>query len=98
MIGYRFLSVVEEEVAESMEFYESRDPGLHFKFQEELYQIITILRSSPLIGRIVEEEFRSFPLPKFPFSVVYKIESDSIVILAVAHHSRRPGYWKSRVS
>lgn len=98
MIAYRFLSVAEEEVSESMEFYETRDAGLGLRFQDELSRIVRLLRHSPKIGPPVDDKFRSFPLDKFPFTVVYGIESDSLVIVAVAHHSRKPGYWKSRVS
>jgi plasmid stabilization system protein ParE len=35
-------------------------------------------------------------LDRFPFTVVYQIEEDEIVILALAHMSRRPGYWSRR--
>ena len=37
-------------------------------------------------------------LRKFRFSLLYSIEKDSLLILAVAHHSRRPRYWVHRVS
>jgi hypothetical protein len=32
-------------------------------------------------------------LEPYPFSVVYVIRGDEVVIIAVAHHKRRPGYW-----
>lgn len=44
MIGYRFLSVAEQEVSESMEFYEAREAGLSLRFQDELSRIIRLLR------------------------------------------------------
>ncbi len=37
-------------------------------------------------------------LRKFHYSLIYTIERDGLLILAVAHHSRRPGYWVGRVS
>jgi tRNA(Ile)-lysidine synthase TilS/MesJ len=34
---------------------------------------------------------------RFPYAVIYRIASDgSIRVLAVAHHRRRPGYWRAR--
>jgi hypothetical protein len=33
---------------------------------------------------------------RFPFSLIYRVDRDTIAILAVAHHSRRPGYWRRR--
>jgi toxin ParE1/3/4 len=35
---------------------------------------------------------------KFPYGILYTIEPDYILILAVMHCSRKPGYWKSRRS
>jgi len=37
-------------------------------------------------------------LRKFRCSLIFTIEKDGLLILAVAHHSRRPGYWVGRVS
>ena len=33
---------------------------------------------------------------RFPFNIVYEIRQTEIVIVAVAHHKRRPGYWSQR--
>ena len=39
---------------------------------------------------------RRYLMKHFPYSLVYTVSSEEIRILAVAHHSRRPGYWASR--
>ena len=33
---------------------------------------------------------------RFPLGVLYRIDPDEIVILAVMHLSRRPDYWHGR--
>ncbi len=53
-------------------------------------------RSEPLIAPIFEKEYRKIKVGKFRVSLVFRINGDEIQILAVAHHSRRPGYWKVR--
>jgi hypothetical protein len=35
-------------------------------------------------------------LSAFPFSIIYWVTDDAIIVLAVAHHRRRPGYWRGR--
>ncbi len=40
---------------------------------------------------------RRFVLHRFPFSVVYLDDPDMVNIVAVAHHKRKPGYWKQRL-
>jgi hypothetical protein len=35
-------------------------------------------------------------LRRFPYSVVYRIDKDRILIVAFPHDRQRPGYWRSR--
>lgn len=44
----------------------------------------------------IDEDVRRCMARKFPYGVLYAIEQDYILILAVMHCSREPGYWKSR--
>jgi toxin ParE1/3/4 len=47
--------------------------------------------------RVIEEDVRRCLTRVFPYAVLYTIETDFILIVAVMHCSREPGYWKSRV-
>jgi hypothetical protein len=40
---------------------------------------------------------RREPVGRFPYQVVYARVDDTVYILAVAHHHRRPGYWARRI-
>ena len=42
-------------------------------------------------------DIRRKRLPDFPFVIVYQLLDDELVIIALAHTSKRPGYWKSRI-
>lgn len=42
------------------------------------------------------EAIRRRILRSYPYSIIYLIEPVEIVILGVAHHKRRPGYWLQR--
>jgi len=50
------------------------------------------------MGARIDEQLRHFVLARFPFSVVYAIAGDLVYIVAIAHGSREPGYWKHRRS
>ena len=45
----------------------------------------------PLAG-----EFRKRIVSGFPYNIIYRVWQDYIYLVAVAHHSRRPGYWRKR--
>ena len=40
---------------------------------------------------------RRIVFPRFPFSLVYRVRDERVQVIAVAHQSRRPGYWADRV-
>jgi len=57
----------------------------------------TLLRTQPEIGSpAAEAGFRKLALPRFPYSLIYRIEGNRIVVLALHHQRRRPGYWVGR--
>ena len=97
MIGYRFLSPAEEEMSEASLFYDAASSGLGRAFLEDVQLAIDRLREYPRAGATVDASLRSVLLHRFPFSIIYSIETDVILVIAIAHHGRRPGYWESRV-
>jgi plasmid stabilization system protein ParE len=98
MIGYRFLLPAEEEMTEASLFYERRSARLGVDFLDEVDRAIALLRDYPTLGQIIEGALRQVTLHRFPFNIFYAVEADAIVIVAVAHQSRHPGYWRERVA
>jgi plasmid stabilization system protein ParE len=86
----------DEEFKAAITFYESSEPGLGQIFLERLSEGFEFIVANPLASQILFDDFRRHLIRQFPYSIVYRIEGDSILVLAVAHWSRRPGYWKQR--
>jgi hypothetical protein len=97
MIGYRFLAPAEDEMSEAAVFYEAASGSLGGDFLEDVQLTINTLRAHPEIGVCVDANLRQALLRRFPFSVIYSVEVDAILVVSIAHHRQRPGYWKSRV-
>ena len=85
-----------EEIVETTAYYEGEVPGLGDRFIAEVERIVEVLCDQPNIGQSVGEELRRIILARFPYSLIYSIESERIWVIAVAHHRRRPGYWHER--
>jgi plasmid stabilization system protein ParE len=96
VIGYRFLLLAEEEMIEAALFYQQRATGLGVDFLDDVQRTINAVRSHPGLGVRIGEQLRRALLQKFPYSLIYAKEPEEIVIVAVAHQRRRPGYWKAR--
>ena len=87
----------ELELIESALYYDKQVPGLGERFESEIRYATDLMLDQPEIGPLVDPNLRKFILTRFPFTLYYSITADVLRIEAVAHQSRRPGYWKSRV-
>jgi plasmid stabilization system protein ParE len=84
------------ELNDGAQFYDAAAAGLGADFLNELERVVRLLTQHPEIGRGQGAGVRTFPARRFPYSVVYEVRADSVVILAVAHHRRAPRYWTDR--
>jgi plasmid stabilization system protein ParE len=83
----------EEQVA----FYERQLPGLGARYHRAFQSVMRRICNGPTRQRVfVEPDIRRVSLKGFPFGVVYRNVDNSVQVLAVAHHRRRPGYWSDR--
>lgn len=98
MTPYRFLSPAEDEMTEAAVFYESRSAGLGSDFLDDVQGAVNRLSEYPHSGEPIDLDFRRTLLHRFPFSLIYALEGTGIVIVAVAHHGRALGYWRSRIN
>src|SRR5262245_5338414 len=87
----------ELEFIEAAVHYERQVSGLGGRFEAEIRRAADLLLNQPEIGLPADEDLRKFILTRFPFTLYYSVTADALRIEAIAHQSRRPGYWKSRV-
>ena len=97
-MSIEFLSEAEEEMVEAAAFYEEQAEGLGDRFLDDVEHSAQLLSEQPLIGQQLDEYLRRLLLHRFPFSLIYSMEPSGILIVAVAHQSRQPGYWRERLS
>jgi plasmid stabilization system protein ParE len=98
---YRFGKGANKDVRAALRYYESRSADLPGRFINAVTGAARDVSHHP--GRYPREEvsgspreFRRFVLTDFPFSLIYEVKPDELVILAVAHHSRHSRYWRRR--
>ncbi len=98
MKSARFLAEAEAELQAEASYYERQLAGLGRRFTQEVEAAVQLACSFPYIGSQYKYGTRRVYPKKFPFSVVYRIQGEVVVILAVAPFSRKPGYWRLRAS
>jgi toxin ParE1/3/4 len=77
--------------------YEARAAGLGVRFRTEVECACAAIVQHPLLWRLRPGSWRRVNLPGFPYYVAFITGEQQAVIIAVAHSSRHPGYFKSRM-
>ena len=98
----RIFQQAAEEATEAAAWYESERAGLGTEFAQAVDAAIDLLEQDivPLTampGVAGARGAKRLLLRRFPYDIIVRESSEAIMIVAVAHHSRRPGYWRSRL-
>ena len=87
-----------DELINAIRWCEARRRGLGGEFFDAFAEMLTLIEARPEIGSVSRHAppTRRVLVPRFPDQVVYHLTPTEIVIVAVAHVKRRPGYLKIR--
>jgi len=85
------------------DWYEQQLPGLGGDLADEVSHALDAIAERPMTWPLWPEVgepvgVRRFLLARFPFAVGYIVEGSEVIVLAVAHLRRRPGYWLTRAA
>jgi plasmid stabilization system protein ParE len=90
------LPQAEAEIREAFVWYAERSAIAADAFRTEVLSAIDKLADSADMWPADEENLRRYVLRHFPFTVHYELNGLDVIVLAVAHQRRRPGYWHDR--
>lgn len=85
------------EFEEAVQFYQPRGRTLGRRFDHEVRATIARIVATPDRWRILEQDVRTCRVRVFPYAVLYTIETDYVLIVALMHGKRLPGYWRHRL-
>lgn len=99
---FGFHPEAQAEFVADVEWFEGREIGLGERCDGAVRSAIKDAVLSPEAwpkwqGWDREPAVRSRAVDKFPYRVVYFVADELVIVLAVAHEKRRPGYWRDRV-
>ena len=94
---FSFHPEAESEFVAAQDFYDDREFGLGRVFLDEVYETIGRIVEFPNSWPAYSYRTRRCLCNRFPYSIIYRVAENRVAIYAVAHQSRRPGYWKDRV-
>jgi plasmid stabilization system protein ParE len=93
----RIQSQAQQEINEAFDWYFKRSPEAADEFLTEIGASLTQIASHPQLYPAHSKKTRRRVLANFPYSVIFQEKDDVILVVAVAHAKRRPGYWRGRI-
>ncbi len=96
-MNVRVLEIAQRELDEAVSYYNAQVAGLGDAFLLEAVAAIERIRQFPDAWHPLGENVRRGRLRRFPYGLIYHAEENGVLIVAVAHLHRRPGYWRHRL-
>jgi len=94
---FAFHPDAESEFDQAVAYYEARQSGLGLELADAVLATIAQILDYPEAGSSFSKNTRRCLAKRFPYGIIYQIHEGTVRIIAVAHLSRRPGYWEDRV-
>jgi plasmid stabilization system protein ParE len=91
-----FHPLAEQELNEAASYYNAASSGLGTAFLDEVEHAVKQILEHPEAAPLVNQVVRRKLVRRFPYSVMYSVQRDTIRILAIANQKRRPFYWRGR--
>lgn len=94
----RFHPAAYGELQAALNWYDERSPLSAAAFEAEVASAIARITEAPVRYPSADHGTRRIILQQFPFNIYYLVGDMGIVVIAVAHQKRRPGYWRERIA
>ena len=96
-VRVRLFREASEEIEHERAWYRKRSESAEMSLLRELDHAIDAVVEAPDMWPRYLGDTRRYVFPTFPFSLVYFVEDDVVVIVALAAENRDPGYWRDRL-
>lgn len=87
----------QEEFESAVDYLNNQRAGLGNEFRNEVVATLREVIKHPEHGSAYFDGTRYRPVGRFRYIVVYTIRDGQVLIVAIMHEARRPGYWKTRL-
>ncbi|MCM3904094.1 MAG: type II toxin-antitoxin system RelE/ParE family toxin [Pyrinomonadaceae bacterium] len=92
-----FLTPAQTEFEEAMQYHDEQRVGLGIEFSKEVVQALDRISHYPEAWSQLSSRIRRCLVNRFPYSVIYEVRSELLIIVAIQHHHRKPESWRSSV-
>ena len=96
MLPVDYLPAARHDFDESFDWYSERSTQAALRFANAVDTAVAQIVAHPTRYASADGIHREFPLKKFPFRIVYRLVENRVLVVAISHAKRRPGFWIGR--
>jgi plasmid stabilization system protein ParE len=96
MLPVDYLPGARRDFDESFDWYAERSKQAALRFVNAVDAALTVIAANPQRFAEIDNVHRECTVRRFPFRIIYRVVENRIIIVAIAHAKRRPGFWKQR--
>ncbi len=89
-------SAAERDFTESLCWYAQRSQPAAEEFEAEFERVLGAIEADPRRYPVCDQRHRFYLMRRYPFQVIYREQEGQVIVVAVAHAKREPGYWSDR--
>jgi plasmid stabilization system protein ParE len=93
----RLTPEADDELSEATAYFSRQSALVAQRFLADIDDTVQLLLQFPGLGSPLPKQLRRLLLKVFPYRIIYRLEGNEIVVYAIAHVRRKPGYWRKRV-
>jgi plasmid stabilization system protein ParE len=91
-----FLPAARADYRQALAWYQERSPRAAAGFEAAVEVALQRIADAPELWALCDDRHRFYILRRYPYSIVYRIEGEDVLVVAVAHSSRDESYWHGR--
>jgi plasmid stabilization system protein ParE len=97
-MAYSFIiePLVRYDLIEAVDHYSEINFELAEALVTEFYEGIDAIVLNPYLYQAISKSYRKLSLKRFLYKIIFQVKQSQITIVALAHHKRRPNYWRNR--
>jgi toxin ParE1/3/4 len=90
------LAAARKDLRRAAEFYARESKQIAGEFLAQFEHTLELISADPGLGAVTPRGARRFVMRRFPYTIIYRVESERVLVLAVGHQRRNPEFWVGR--
>ena len=90
------LAAAQNDLRRAAQFYARESKRIAGEFLAQFEHALELISTDPELGAVTRRGSRRFLMRRFPYTIIYRVESERVLVLAVGHQRRNPEFWLRR--